>query len=118
MRGAAEHTAATSRPYGRSTSEQIWELFSTSLSLHVRRVCGLSLIDAVRVSEQVLMRTPLAPLFHQPSAILALRHGFKRGPLPRPADNAFQSCPATLTPAGKHPLTRGQRNLSSGGGFP
>ena len=87
-------------------------------SLHVREVCGLSLTDAVRVFEQVLMRTALAPLFHQPSAILALRHGFKRGPLPRPADNAFQSCPATLTPAGKHPLTRGQRNLSSGGGFP
>ena len=33
MRGAAEHTAATSRPYGRSTSEQIWKLFSTSLQL-------------------------------------------------------------------------------------
>lgn len=55
-------------------------------NLHVRGVCGLSLIDAVRISEQVLMRTALAPLFHQPSAIVALRHGFKRGPLPRPAD--------------------------------
>ena len=38
-------------------------------SLHVREVCGLSLTDAVRVFEQVLMRTALAPLFHQPSAI-------------------------------------------------
>lgn len=87
-------------PMGQSTSEQIGNSSAPVFSLHVRGVCGLSLRDAVRAFEQVLMRTGLAPLFHQPSAILALRHGFKRGPLPRPADNAFQSCPATLTPAG------------------
>jgi hypothetical protein len=118
MRGAAEHTAATSRPYGRSTSEQIWKLFSTSLQL----ACPPGLWPLAHRRRSSLRTSPYmdrsAPLFHQPSAILALRHGFKRGPLPRPADNAFQSCPATLTPAGKHPLTRGQRNLSSGGGFP